>query len=352
MGDRLAGTHTAFQLAMRILKRPAAPVPPVGPGETLKDREARYQKASVRIFGKEAERSGAKEVERSGEGDKDRDKEMEKKSGAARDPRGPQPTTAAGQKGFKARSGRPPPPTTPNPHPTLAHDPPPRRRGLTGAYADRRRFIHTPCVPGALVILYIVSLLIIHSVPCVPDNTHARAWLIIWAGSPHMRWNVPRTPHSLSSPVRTKLPNPAPIYFNSALSGAGSCPSSNRHLPAVQNLGARALATRSVHQVHAIHIKANYQLASSLGSNGYAPNRMYTAHRPLICDLRTGTRNLMDGFARPVGTTVGVPARWASIHLRLRYLEARAGNIHTLMTFPAATAGTPYIELQNSRRAD
>ncbi|KAJ7442000.1 hypothetical protein FB451DRAFT_1190748 [Mycena latifolia] len=259
MGDRLAGTHTAFQLAMRILKRPAVPVPPVGPGETLKDREARYQKASVRIFGKE--------VERSGEGDKDRDKEMEKKSGAARDPRGPQPTTAAGQKGFKARSGRPPPPTTPtptpNPHPTLAHDPPP----VAAAPA--------PAVTG-----------------------------------------ISR---------RSRISAPEPSQHGLGL---------------------------SVHQVHAIHIKANYQLASSLGSNGYAPNRMYTAHRPLICDLRTGTRNLMDGFARPVGTTVGVPARWASIHLRLRYLEARAGNIHTLMTFPAATAGTPYIELQNSRRAD
>ncbi|KAJ7477339.1 hypothetical protein FB451DRAFT_1396332 [Mycena latifolia] len=91
----------AFQPAMRILKRPAAPAP------------ARYQQARERIFGREAERGGGKDGAKEGTGegaDKDRDKEKEKKSaGFARNPRGPQPANAAAQKGFKARSGQPPP---------------------------------------------------------------------------------------------------------------------------------------------------------------------------------------------------------------------------------------------------
>ncbi|KAJ7441995.1 hypothetical protein FB451DRAFT_1414353 [Mycena latifolia] len=111
----------AFRPAMRILKRPPAPAPaaalPVVPGEMLKDREARYQEARERIFGKEAERGGGKDGAKEGTGegadrDRDRDKEKEKKSaGVARNPRGPQPADAAAQKGFKARSARPPPPS-------------------------------------------------------------------------------------------------------------------------------------------------------------------------------------------------------------------------------------------------
>ncbi|KAJ7445417.1 hypothetical protein FB451DRAFT_1412699 [Mycena latifolia] len=97
--------------ALIVSGRPAAPAPaaalPVGPGETLRDREVRYQEARERIFGKEAERGdGAKEG--TGEG-ADKDKEKETRSGVARNPRGPQPANAAAQKGFKARSGRPPP---------------------------------------------------------------------------------------------------------------------------------------------------------------------------------------------------------------------------------------------------
>ncbi|KAJ7445424.1 hypothetical protein FB451DRAFT_1568096 [Mycena latifolia] len=99
----------AFQPAMRILKRPAAPAPaaapPVGSGETLRDREARYQEARERIFGREAEGGGGAK-EGTGEG-----AEKETKSGVARNPCGPHPATTAAQTGFKPRSGRPPPPT-------------------------------------------------------------------------------------------------------------------------------------------------------------------------------------------------------------------------------------------------
>ncbi|KAJ7476580.1 hypothetical protein FB451DRAFT_1396827 [Mycena latifolia] len=104
----------AFQPAMRILKRPAAParapVRPAAPEETLEAREGRYREARERIFGKEADK------ERDGE----REREREKKRGGARTPRGPQP--GAAQAGFKARSARAPPPS-PTPTPTLARDP-------------------------------------------------------------------------------------------------------------------------------------------------------------------------------------------------------------------------------------
>ncbi|KAJ7291915.1 hypothetical protein C8J57DRAFT_1492392 [Mycena rebaudengoi] len=102
----------AFQPKMRILKRPTNSGPaeglqqPVAAGETLKEREARYQAARDRIFGGEAEGTST----------------PEKKDGRSspagvavvRNPRGPAaeaPNSAS--KGFRARSGNPPP--SPNP---------------------------------------------------------------------------------------------------------------------------------------------------------------------------------------------------------------------------------------------
>ncbi|KAJ7323811.1 hypothetical protein DFH08DRAFT_886968 [Mycena albidolilacea] len=101
----------AFQPAMRILKRPsnagpAAAPPPVAAGETLKEREARYQAARERIFGSDSD-GGA-----SSPGDK-KDK---KAGGVVRNPRGPAAPLDAETppKGFTVRrSGNPPP--SPNP---------------------------------------------------------------------------------------------------------------------------------------------------------------------------------------------------------------------------------------------
>lgn len=102
----------AFQPKMRILKRPAkeGPVslpPPAVPGETLKEREARYQAARERIFGSEGDAT-------SSPGDKKGTPAAA--VGVVRNPRGPPaeaPTPTSAPKGFKARSGRPPP--SPNP---------------------------------------------------------------------------------------------------------------------------------------------------------------------------------------------------------------------------------------------
>ncbi|KAJ7510604.1 hypothetical protein B0H11DRAFT_2215363 [Mycena galericulata] len=100
----------AFQPKMRILKRPTNAAPAALPpstvsGETLKEREARYQAARERIFGAEAESSLSP-------GDK---KGVGVGVGVVRNPHGP---TADPQlqnsmpKGFKTRSA---PPTSPNP---------------------------------------------------------------------------------------------------------------------------------------------------------------------------------------------------------------------------------------------
>ncbi|KAF7324745.1 SUZ domain-containing protein [Mycena kentingensis (nom. inval.)] len=90
----------AFQPQLRILKRPtsASPAPAVVPttpaGETLKEREARYQAARERIFGPE-DPSAGKEKEKKGSGGR-------KSSGIARNPRGPADGTDTPQKGFSA----------------------------------------------------------------------------------------------------------------------------------------------------------------------------------------------------------------------------------------------------------
>ncbi|KAJ7227587.1 hypothetical protein B0H12DRAFT_1240505 [Mycena haematopus] len=88
----------ALQPAMRILKRPSATatspsLPPVGPGETLREREARYRAARDRIFGDGADRGSDKK----GVG-----------VGVMRNPKGPAPAAEEGEadgppKGFGAR---------------------------------------------------------------------------------------------------------------------------------------------------------------------------------------------------------------------------------------------------------
>ncbi|KAJ7441993.1 hypothetical protein FB451DRAFT_1190741 [Mycena latifolia] len=81
--------------------RARGPALPVRPGETLRDREAHYQEARERIFGKEAERGGGKDgaKEDTGKGaDRDKEKGKETKSGVARNPRGLQPANAAAQR--------------------------------------------------------------------------------------------------------------------------------------------------------------------------------------------------------------------------------------------------------------
>ncbi|KAF7328173.1 hypothetical protein MVEN_02574900 [Mycena venus] len=102
----------AFQPKMRILKRPtntgpATPPLPVVAGETLKEREARYQAARDRIFGREGDGT-------SSPGDKKGRQPSPAGVGVVRDPKGP---ASEGQdippKGFRARSGIPPP--SPNP---------------------------------------------------------------------------------------------------------------------------------------------------------------------------------------------------------------------------------------------
>ncbi|KAJ7083459.1 hypothetical protein C8R44DRAFT_822468 [Mycena epipterygia] len=103
----------AFQPKMRILKRPtntgsAALPPPVVAGETLKEREARYQAARERIFGREGDgtlSAGDKKGGASPAG-----------GGVVRNPRGPisEAQDTAPSKGFGARSGNAPPPS-PNP---------------------------------------------------------------------------------------------------------------------------------------------------------------------------------------------------------------------------------------------
>ncbi|KAJ7784923.1 hypothetical protein DFH07DRAFT_786309 [Mycena maculata] len=102
----------AFQPKMRILKRPTnsgpvAPPPPVAPGETLKEREARYQAARERIFGAEGEGP-------SSPGDKTSGQTPPAGVGVVRNPRGPAPNDDSAPKGFRARSANPPPPS-PNP---------------------------------------------------------------------------------------------------------------------------------------------------------------------------------------------------------------------------------------------
>ncbi|KAJ6545481.1 hypothetical protein B0H19DRAFT_1266908 [Mycena capillaripes] len=102
----------AFQPKMRILKRPTNPGPAVAPppaaaGETLKEREARYQAARDRIFGTEGD--GA-----SSPGDKKSGQASPAGVGVVRNPRGPASEAQdTPPKGFGARSGNPPP--SPNP---------------------------------------------------------------------------------------------------------------------------------------------------------------------------------------------------------------------------------------------
>ncbi|KAJ7748387.1 hypothetical protein B0H16DRAFT_1725572 [Mycena metata] len=108
----------AFQPKMRILKRPtnSAPVaaaPPTTSGETLKDREARYQAARDRIFGNEPDGRASPGDSKAGGGS------GLPPVGVARNPRGPTSDAAqnssgdAPPKGFGARSANPPP--SPNP---------------------------------------------------------------------------------------------------------------------------------------------------------------------------------------------------------------------------------------------
>ncbi|KAJ7210901.1 hypothetical protein GGX14DRAFT_625143 [Mycena pura] len=102
----VAPPAAAFQPKLRILKRPpsAAPTPapsPPLPGETLKEREARYKAARDRIFGQEND--GA-----AGAGDKKDGQQPAQ--GVLRNPRGPAPEGPdALPKGFTARSANAPP---------------------------------------------------------------------------------------------------------------------------------------------------------------------------------------------------------------------------------------------------
>ena len=109
----------ALQPKMRILKRPTntGPVglpPPAVAGETLKEREARYQAARERIFGAEGDGTASPGEKRSGQ-------TTPVAVGVVRNPRGPAPEAqnpASGSKGFRARSGNPPPLS-----PNLVRDP-------------------------------------------------------------------------------------------------------------------------------------------------------------------------------------------------------------------------------------
>ncbi|KAJ7613644.1 hypothetical protein DFH06DRAFT_144627 [Mycena polygramma] len=104
----------AFQPKMRILKRPTNPGPVAAPpsapaGESLKEREARYQAARDRIFGTEGDRA-------SSPGDKKGGGEASPAGvGVVRNPKGPASEAQdTPPKGFGARrSGNPPP--SPNP---------------------------------------------------------------------------------------------------------------------------------------------------------------------------------------------------------------------------------------------
>ncbi|KAJ6603267.1 hypothetical protein DFH09DRAFT_1124096 [Mycena vulgaris] len=112
----VAPPAAAFQPKMRILKRPTntGPVgapPPVVAGETLKEREARYQAARERIFGAEGDAASP--------ADKKGGQVSPALVGVVRNPRGPAPEAQnAASKGFRARSGNPPPPS-----PNLLRDP-------------------------------------------------------------------------------------------------------------------------------------------------------------------------------------------------------------------------------------
>ncbi|KAJ7035910.1 hypothetical protein C8F04DRAFT_1258544 [Mycena alexandri] len=108
----------AFQPKMRILKRPTnsaavAAAPPTTGGETLKEREARYQAARDRIFGSEPDGRASPGEKKSGSGS------GLPVVGVARNPRGPTSDGAQNSsgdtppKGFGARSANPPP--SPNP---------------------------------------------------------------------------------------------------------------------------------------------------------------------------------------------------------------------------------------------
>ncbi|KAF8203470.1 hypothetical protein K438DRAFT_1964954 [Mycena galopus ATCC 62051] len=96
----------ALQPAMRILKRPS-PTGPVVPaaapvaGETLKEREARYQAARDRIFG-EADATGAAKKDKAG--------------GVVRNPKGPDTDTdgTTPPRGFGTRNPPAPPRRTPS----------------------------------------------------------------------------------------------------------------------------------------------------------------------------------------------------------------------------------------------
>ncbi|KAJ7602539.1 hypothetical protein FB45DRAFT_966282 [Roridomyces roridus] len=114
----------ALQPALRILKRPPqAPgqttPPPATQGETLEERDARYQAARARIFGSAEESTGPADGSTSAKGKK----EKQKGGGGSvtRHPRGPEQassfSTSRGSptplsKGFKPRSAQAPPPTT------------------------------------------------------------------------------------------------------------------------------------------------------------------------------------------------------------------------------------------------
>ncbi|KAJ6616699.1 hypothetical protein B0H10DRAFT_2219196 [Mycena sp. CBHHK59/15] len=116
-----SSTHTAsappaaaFQPKMRILKRPTntTPVslqPQAVAGETLKEREARYQAARYRIFGGEGDGASSPE-------DKQGGRMSPAAAGVAvvRNPRGPgSDAQSPAPKGFRARSCNAPP--SPNP---------------------------------------------------------------------------------------------------------------------------------------------------------------------------------------------------------------------------------------------
>jgi hypothetical protein len=108
----VAPPAAAFQPKMRILKRPvnpgpAAPAPPVAAGETLKEREARYQAARERIFGGEGDVT-------SSPGDKKGGQTSPAGVGVVRNPRGPASDAQdTPSKGFATRSGNPPPSSIP-----------------------------------------------------------------------------------------------------------------------------------------------------------------------------------------------------------------------------------------------